>query len=151
MPLRPWRRLIRPRAWTVVRQLVGRDELLADRAENALIGRAGEIDQLLPLDESVERDQKPIDAKRDRASHVLVLGREVVFAEVWDGIEQLAVANVEEAIGVEQPRRGVAIRGGDDDADDRLVVDVERRLERVRQQAKAERFVGGVALAVRRA
>src|SRR5437762_7975741 len=70
--------------------LVRVDELLADGAEDALIGSGGEIDQVLAVAVAVEGDDEAIDAEGDGAPEVAVLAGEVVIAEVGVGFEELA-------------------------------------------------------------
>ena len=84
-----------------------------------------EIDQPLPLAVAIEGDHEPVDAKRHRAAEVFVFGGEVVFAEVVDGIEELAVGDVEVSVGSEDARGGIFVRGGDDQAVHRFTADVE--------------------------
>src|SRR5881296_902665 len=81
--------------------LLGGHELLADRAQDALIGERGQVDQVLAILVAVENDHEAVDPKRHRPPQESILGGEVVFAEVGDGIEELAVADVERPIGVE--------------------------------------------------
>ena len=106
---------------------------------------------MLSIFESVEDDNESIDPKRHRPSKILILGREVVFAEVRDRVEQLAVRGVEAAVGVEDLRGGLLVCRGDDQAVDEIVVDVERRLEGVAEVLLSETRIGGIALAVRNA
>src|SRR5207248_8816635 len=131
--------------------LIRRHQLLADRAEDSLIGEGGEVDEVLAVLKSVKDHDEAIDAERHRPPEKAILGREVVFAEVRDRIEELAVADEECAIRVEDRRRGVLVRCGDDQALNLIVVDTECRLKRVRQIWLAEPRFRGVALAVRHA
>src|SRR5260370_29961080 len=67
------------------------DKLIADRPQDLLIGERREIDQMLAVFVSVEDDDEAIDPKRHRPSQKLILGREVVFSEVGDGVAEVAV------------------------------------------------------------
>src|SRR5947209_6039244 len=104
-------------------RLVLAHQLLADGAEDALVGGGGEIDQVLAILVAVEGDDEAVDAEGDDAAQVAVLAGEVVLAEVRDGVEQLAVAHVEVAVGAEDLRRGFLVRGGEDEAVDDVAVD----------------------------
>ncbi len=105
--------------------LIRRIELFADGAEDALVGRGGEIDQMLTVLVAVEGDDEAIDPESHRPAQVLILGREVVFAEVRDGVEQLAVRGVEAAVGIQDLRGRLRVGSGDDQTVDEIVVDVE--------------------------
>src|SRR5438094_9616321 len=52
-------------------------ELLADGAEDALIGERGQIDEVLPIFVAVEYHHKAIDPKGHRSPQVAILGGEV--------------------------------------------------------------------------
>src|SRR6185295_13255857 len=113
-------------------------ELLADRAEDALVGGGGEIEQMLALVKTVEGDHEPVDAKRHHAPEVSILSGEIVLAEVRDRIEQLAVVQVETFVLIEDVAGRLFVRGRNDDAVDQIVVDVERCLKRIREKRLAE-------------
>src|SRR5712692_10158415 len=72
-----------------------RHQLPANGAEDSLIGRAGEIDKMLTIFVSVECDDESIDTEGHGAAEEAIFRREVLFAQVRDGIEQAAVANIQ--------------------------------------------------------
>ena len=68
---------------------------------SAAVARSSEV---LAVVIAVERDHEAIDAERDHASEVAILGGEIVLAEVRDRIEQLAVVEVETLVLIEDVR-----------------------------------------------
>src|SRR5260370_42052356 len=107
------------------------DKLIADRPQDLLIGERREIDQMLAVFVSVEDDDEAIDPKRHRPSQKLVLGREVVFAEVGDGVEKAAVLDEELPVRVEDLGRSGLVCRRNDEAFDDVASDVERRFTRI--------------------
>lgn len=128
--------------------LFGSLELGADCGENPLVGRDRLINESLPVSESPEGNHESVQTECHRSSEEAILCREIVFAEIRDGIEDPSVRDEELAVAVEQGRRRGPAGRGKDQSVDRLIVDREPGRERIREERLPESALGCKRFAV---